>query len=495
MDPTATTKGIARLETGIPGVDALTRGGFPLGRSTLVGGSAGTGKTIMASQFLIAGIERYEQPGVFVALEETPSDLQDNMRGLGWDIASHIDSGMWAFVDGAPRGGEDFFAGGAFDLQPLADQIIAAAKRIEAKRVSIDSIAALLARFPDAGTIRREMYRLIAKLREQQITALITAERVDEDQDSISRFGVEEFVVDSVILLRNRSEDARRRRTIEILKLRGGAHFSGEFPFSVGETGITAIPVGTMEMTAPSSVERIDSGCEELNRMCGGGYFQDSVAIVSGATGTGKTLTATTFLKGGAQHGHRSLFYGFEESHHQLFRNSKSWGIDLHDFEQRGLVRLRCQFPESGSLEDHLNHIRRDIVEFKPQRIVVDSISALQRIGSDHAFREFVIGLTSLIKHHQVAGLYTTTSEQLIGGTSVTGQHISTLTDTIIMLSYAERESRLSRGMTVLKMRGSPHEKSIREFTISEKGMEIGGPLGGVFHVFGSLQSSRSSDS
>jgi circadian clock protein KaiC len=471
-------EGVERLETGIPGVDALTKGGFPKRRTTLACGTSGSGKTLIAMQFLVEGIKHYDTPGVFVALEESPEDITRNVQGMGWDIQKMIDDGKWVYVDGAIRHPEDEnYLGGDFDLQPLVDRIIAAIKRVGADRVSVDSLSALLCRFSDSGLIRREMFRLTQALREAGVTSLITAERIQDGNNEITRYGVEEYVVDNVVILRNRSDETRRRRTIEILKLRGGAHATGEFPFSITDSGLQAIPVGTMSLTSPSTGTRISSGNELLDEMCGGGFFQDSVSIVAGATGTGKTLTATTFLKGGANEGQRSLFFGFEESQPQIFRNAHSWGIDLEGYHKSGNLKMQCAFPESGSLEDHLNEIRHNLEHFEPQRIVVDSISALQRIGSDHAFREFVIGLTSVIKQHQVAGLYTTTSEQLIGGNSVTGQHISTLTDAIIMLRYAEMKSRLSRGITVLKMRGSPHEKMIREFDISEQGMNIGEPF------------------
>ncbi len=481
---------VRRTPSGLPGVDALTRGGFPYGRSTLVCGTAGAGKTVFSVQFLIEGIRKFDQTGVFVAFEETPEDIRRNMRGFGWDIAELEDAGKLAFVDGTPRADEDEkIASGDFDLGALRARIRYAIEKVEASRVSIDSLASLLQRFPNEGVIRREMFRITQMLRELKVTSLLTAERVAERGD-ISRFGVEEYVVGSVVVIRNLAETMRRRRTLEVLKMRGGDHATGEYPFAITRNGIKAIPLGTMTLSQPSSDKRITSGCTELDAMCNGGFFQDAVAIVSGATGTGKTLTSMHFIHGAAMDGDKAVLFAFEESRSQLIRNARGWGIDLETMEREGLIKIFCQFPESASLEEHLAQIRDVLDEFEPDRVVVDSISAMQRIGTDDAFREFVIALTSITKERQIAGLYTTTSEQLIGSQNVTGQHISTLTDTIIMLRYIEDQAQMLRAITVLKMRGSKHDKTIRQFDITDKGMQIGNPMtgtGGVFQTRGRL--------
>ncbi|HUP87737.1 MAG TPA: ATPase domain-containing protein, partial [Longimicrobiales bacterium] len=238
------------------------------------------------------------------------------------------------------------------------------------------------------------------------------------------------------------------------------------------------------ELRQKSSSVRISSGDAQLDEMCGGGFFQDSVILVSGATGTGKTLTVTQFMKGGAQANERCLLLAFEESQEQLYRNAAGWGVDFDKMERDGLLRVICDYPEVSNLEDWLVNIQDMIEEFKPARVAVDSLSALERVGSPKAFREFVIGLTSFLKQKEITGVVTSTTASLLGGASITETHISTLTDSIILLRYVEMYGEMKRGMTVLKMRGSIHEKSIRELTIDADGMHLGRPFR---HVTGIL--------
>jgi circadian clock protein KaiC len=265
---------------------------------------------------------------------------------------------------------------------------------------------------------------------------------------------------------------------VEILKFRGTAHQKGSFPFTViPGRGIVMIPLSAMELKQRSSNLRITSGNAELDRMCGGGFFRDSIILVSGATGTGKTLMATTFMAAGAQRGERALLFAFEESRDQLFRNAEGWGIDFEQMEKDGLLRVVANYPEVTSLEDQLIAMQAEIERFKPQRIAVDSLSALERVSTLRGFREFVISLTSFIKHQEIVGLYTSTTSTLLGGSSITEAHISTITDSIILLRYVELFGEMRRGLTVLKMRGSIHDKEIREFAIDNRGMHIGRPF------------------
>jgi circadian clock protein KaiC len=281
-----------------------------------------------------------------------------------------------------------------------------------------------------------------------------------------------------VVLLRNVIQDEKRRRTIEVLKFRGARHQRGEFPATIlSETGFIVVPLSATELKQRSSDVRITSGVPRLDEMCGGGLFRDSITLVSGATGTGKTLLVSEFIKGGLESGEKVLFFAFEESRDQLFRNATGWGIELDDMERSGRLKLFCQYPETTGPEEHLVDIKAAIDAFKPNRIAIDSLSAVERVSAGKSFREFVLGLTSYIKDHDIAGLFTVSSERLVGGLSITDTHISTVTDTIILLRYLERRGEIRRGITVLKMRGSAHDKSIREFTIDGHGMHIGEPL------------------
>jgi circadian clock protein KaiC len=440
-------KPVQKLPTGIPSFDMIAEGGLPQNRTTLISGTAGSGKTVFAVQFLATGVDLGEH-GVFVTFEESPADIRQNMRSFGWDLELWEQQGSFAMVDASPDPETEIIESGTFDLGALLARVEHAVRKVKAKRVSIDSLGAMFSQFSDQSIVRRELFRIGSALKRMGVTAIMTAERTD-DYGAIARYGVEEFIADNVMVLRNVLGDEKRRRTIEILKFRGTDHQKGE-----------------------------------LDQMCGGGFFRDSVILLSGATGTGKTLNVTQFLAGGASIGERCLLLAFEESRAQLFRNATGWGIDFEKMESDGLLRVACDYPEVAGLEDWLVRIKAIVEEFKPRRVALDSLSALERGGSIKGFREFVIGLASFLKHQEITGLFTSTTESLMGGASITESHISTLTDSIILLRYVETFGEMKRGITVLKMRGSPHDKDIREFTIDGEGMHVGRPFR---HVTGIL--------
>lgn len=467
---------IEKLAVGIAGFDVIALGGLPRGRTTLVVGSAGSAKTVFAAQFLAEGIARGEN-GVFVTFEEPPADVRRNLLGFGWDVEGWERAGKWASVDASPRPEDEAIITGDYDMGALLARIEHSIRAISAQRVAMDSLGAIFARFADTGTIRRELIRVVTTIRELGVTAIMTAERTNEHGE-ISRFSVEEFVADNVLILRNVLEDEKRRRTMEILKFRGTTHQKGEYPFTISPGhGIQLLPLSAMELTARSSTTRITSGIAALDEMCGGGFFRDSIILVSGATGTGKTLMVTEFVDGGVAAGERCLLFAFEESHDQLVRNASGWGVDFEAMERNGLLRVVCAYPEVRGLEEHLLRMRDTIDEFRPNRVAVDSLSALERVSSVKTFREFVIGLTSFMKEKEVAGLFTSTTPSLMGGESITEAHISTITDSIVLLRYVETFGEMRRGLTVLKMRGSRHDKDIREFAIDGDGMHIGRPF------------------
>ena len=391
----------AKIATGILGFDVFSEGGLPEGRTTLISGTAGSGKTIFSSQFLAEGIKQ-GQNGVFVTFEESPKMLRKNVRGFDWDIQQWENEGKWIFVDASPLDRNVALISGEYDLDPLIARLKYAVEKVNAKRVAMDSLGSVFSYVPDAAQVRSVLFKLARILREMEITAVLTSERTT-DYGEISRFGIEEFVADNVIIMRNVLLEERRRRTIEILKYRGVSHQHGEFPFTiVSDQGIVVIPFSTDVLKRKSLSDRITSGNEDLDTMCGGGWFKGSIVLVSGATGTGKTLTATEFINGGVQNAEKCLLFAFEESKDQLLRNALSWGVDYEQMEQEGKLKIVCRYPETMRLETHFIYMREEIERFQPQRVAIDSISALERVSTFKGFREFLLTINTLFKENGI---------------------------------------------------------------------------------------------
>ncbi|MBV9386777.1 MAG: circadian clock protein KaiC, partial [Chroococcidiopsidaceae cyanobacterium CP_BM_ER_R8_30] len=285
--------GIRKIRTMIEGFDDISHGGLPLGRTTLVSGTSGTGKTLFSIQFLYNGIVQFDEPGVFVTFEESPDDIIKNAYSFNWNLQSLIDEGKLFILDASPDPeGQDVV--GSFDLSALIERLQYSIRKYKAKRVSIDSITALFQQYEAAAVVRREIFRIVARLKQMGVTTIITTERTEE-YGAVARFGVEEFVSDNVVIVRNVLEGERRRRTVEILKLRGSTHMKGEYPFTITSEGVNIFPLGAMQLTQRSSNVRVSSGVKTLDEMCGGGFFKDSIILATGATGTGKTLLVSMF--------------------------------------------------------------------------------------------------------------------------------------------------------------------------------------------------------
>ncbi len=471
---------IVKRPTGIVGFDKVAYGGLPSGRTTMLAGTAGSGKTLFALQYLVEGVRKYGETGVLVTFEESPKALIANVASFGWNLQALIDEGKIAVVDASPEPGDRPLGTRDFVLMALMARIEHAAKKVNAQRIILDAVGSIFPQLSDAQSVRRELGRIAEGLRRLELTALLTTERAFED-GPISRHAVEEFVADNVVILRNRLESEKRRRTIEILKYRGCTHQNGEYPFTADpDEGITVLPLSAIELTQESSDVRVTSGNLELDKMCGGGVFRDSVILVSGATGAGKTLMVTEFTEAAQTRGERALLFAFEESREQLFRNATSWGVDFAAAEKAGALKVVCRYPESMGLEDHLIQMKRDVANFNPHRIAVDSVSALERVSTLRSFREFVIGLTSYVKQQQIAAMFTNTTSMLLGSESITETHISSITDSIMLLRYVEILGQVRRGIALLKMRGSWHDKQIREYVITDDGMSIKEAFRGV---------------
>ncbi|QEC49846.1 circadian clock protein KaiC [Baekduia soli] len=468
---------VGRVASGVEGLDPVTGGGLPHRRLTLVSGTAGSGKTLLAVQFLAAGILDHDEPGVFVTFEERPSEIARNFRSLGWDVERWERDGAWTFVDASPDLEPETVVSGDYDLSSLVLRVRHAVQRSGAARVAIDSTGALVDQFGNAQVARRALFQIGTELQRLGVTAVMTAERPD-DYGAVTRFGFEEFVADNVVILRNALADEKRRRTVEVLKLRGGAHLKGEHLFTIRPgRGMIVVPQEVLSFGYASSHQRLGSGVPELDRMCGGGLLARSLVLVSGPTGVGKSLLASHFAAGGALDGQRGLLFSFEESRDQLARNAAAWGIDFDALEADGRMRVVAQAPEAASLEDHLLHLKQVMAEFAPDRIAIDSLTALRRVATVKSFREYLLGLSFHIKEQSLLGLMTATSREPSGLDLSGDLHMSTVSDAIIVMQYVADHGRVGRAINVMKVRGSDHDKDIREFLIDDTGMHIAGRL------------------
>lgn len=466
-----------RLATGIPGFDTIAGGGIVAGRSAILVGTSGSGKTIFGLQFLVEGVRQFGETGVLVTFEEVPEDIARNSDGFGWDVSARVAAGALTIIDASP---ETATSDEEFDFDALVSQLRTAVENVGAKRVVLDSIGALFPQFRDPFAVRRGLRHIIETLRPLGVTTLISAERSDE-YGRVARFEVEDFVVDGIIILRHPLERRTRSRTIEVLKLRGRSHLTGEYPFSIGaQRGIEVIPRPVVEIKQEASSERVSTGNEELDRVCGGGYFRDSVVLVSGSTGTGKTLLGCEFVKAASDRGERALFFSFEESRSQLLRNAASWGIDLARCEREGSLRLEFRRAERMLLEDLLLELRGIVEEYQPKRIAIDGLTTLERSSLPEAFREFWVSLIGFMKERDITVVFSSTRTLGMDDESTTEAHISTMTDVILVMRYVEGGGEAHRGLLVLKMRGTEHEKRVREYRITSSGLSIEGPMKSV---------------
>jgi len=477
---------LEKVPTKITGFDVIAHGGIPKGRTTLVSGTSGSGKTIFAMQFIVGGVGMGEK-GVFVTFEETPKDISRNMKSFGWDLDKEIKKGNFLFVDASPSEDETIEVGD-FDLGAFLARIMHAVDKIGATRVAIDSISALFPRYSDQAVIRRELYRIASNLKKKGVTTILTAERVIEKEGQVGRFGVEEFVSDNVILLHNYLDDLRgdRKRSIEILKFRGTTHETQDTPLLVLSDGMNVFPRPKPSYKGHlSSNKKLTIGIDGIDKMFFGGVYENSTTLVTGASGAGKTVSSMSFIMEGAKKGEKGLLIAFEESDEQLYRNAESFGWDLRSAVKSGMVNLFTSIPEELKPEEHFKRIKDIVEETNIKRFVIDSLSALERIYVPDKFREFVIGLNAYLKSKEVTSLMTNTTASLLDVAQITETHLSTATDNIILLKYIEIDGQMKRALAVIKARGSDHDKVLREVFIDSRGMHLGEPFYGVEGLMG----------
>ena len=460
---------LPKCPTGIQGLDEITGGGFPRGRPTLVCGGAGCGKTLMAAEFLVRGATQFGEPGVLMSFEETSRELESNVESLGFDLGGLIRRKQ-IVIDYVHVNPAEFQESGEYDLEGLFVRLNYAIDSIGAKRVVLDTLEALFAGLKSESILRNELRRLFRWLKEKGVTAVITAER---GKEQLTRHGLEEYVSDCVILLDHRVNDQVATRNLRVVKYRGALHGTNEFPFLIGSEGISVLPITSLSLDHQISSERIATGIPRLDSMLGGrGFFRGSSILLTGTPGTGKTIVSSNFVHAACKRGERTLFFSFEESPNQIMRNMHSIGLHLEPLVKRGLLRFHSARPSLYGLEMHLATMFREISLFKPQVVIVDPVTSLMDSGTSAECRGMVTRLVDYLKAGQVTTLFTSLTH---GGLSLdqSEANMSSLMDSWLLLQDLEGNGERNRVLYVLKARGMAHSNQVREFLISDRGIDL----------------------
>lgn len=458
---------IAKAPTGISGLDAITGGGLPAGRPTLLAGAAGCGKTLFGVTFLVNGATRYDEPGVFMSFEERESDLIENVRSLGYDLPGLV-ADRKLVIDHVRVERSEIEESGEYDLEGLFVRLGYAIDQVKAKRVVLDTLEALFSGLGDGPVLRAELRRLFAWLKERGVTAIITGERGGGNQ--LTRYGIEEYVSDCVISLDNRVTDQITTRRLRVVKYRGSAHGSNEFPFLIDASGISVLPITSAGMAHSISNKVVSSGVAGIDAMLGrGGFYGGSSVLVSGTSGTGKTAFSSYFADAACKRGEKAIFFSFEESPEQIVRNTRSLGLDLQAHADAGLLRFESARPSLFGLEMHLTLMNRLIEEVSPSVVVVDPISALRGpVAEVHAM---LLRLVDLLKSKGVTAFFTNLVAK--GEEDETEHGLSSLMDTWIGLHDIESDGERNRGLYILKSRGMSHSNQIREYLLGPQGIGL----------------------
>jgi circadian clock protein KaiC len=461
--------GIAKAPTGISGLDELTFGGLPAGRPTLVCGGPGCGKTLLAATFLVRGAVDYGEPGVFMTFEENVSDLVKNVASLGYDLDTLVAQNKIA-IDYVYLERTEIEETGEYDLEGLFIRLGHAIARIRARRVVLDTIETLFGGLSDAAVLRAELRRLFNWLKEKGVSAIVTGERGD---GQLTRHGLEEYVSDCVILLDHRVQNQLSTRRLRVVKYRGSSHGTNEYPFLIDDQGISVIPVTSAGLDHAVSDERISSGIPGLDEMTGGhGFYRGSSILVSGMAGSGKTSVAAHFVDAACGRGEHCLFFGFEESPAQIVRNMRSIGLGLEQWIERGLLRFSASRPSLFGLEMHLAKMHREIAEFAPRTVVVDPISSLMQAGVPSDVQTMLLRLLDYLKAEQITALFTNLTHGMTE-MGVTDAGVSSLMDSWLLLLNREAAGEYNRQLYLLKSRGMAHSNQVREFVLSDHGVEL----------------------
>jgi circadian clock protein KaiC len=460
---------IGKSRTGIAGLDEVTYGGLPKGRPTLLCGSAGCGKTLFGMTFLYNGAVEYGEPGVFLAFEERPEDLIKNVGSLNFDVERLISEKKLA-IDHVELERTKIAESGEYDLEGLFIRLGYAIDSIGAKRVVVDTIETLFSGLENEQLLRSELRRLFEWLKEKGVTAIITGER---GEGTLTRYGLEEYVADCVILLDNRIHDQLTTRRLRIVKYRGSAHGTNEYPFIIDEQGVTVMPITSSGLEHGAATERVSTGIPDLDQMLEGkGYYKGSSILVSGMAGSGKSTVAAQFADSICASGKRCVYFAMEESPHQVIRNMRSIGMDLQKWIDKNLLWFSARRPSLFGLETHLATMYRDVTDFDPAAVIVDPMSALLNAGVSHDVHSMVLRLVDFLKSRGVTALFTNlgTGAGEVAGTEI---QISSLMDTWLLLYNRETNGEHNRQLYLLKSRGMAHSNQVREFILSSEGIKL----------------------
>ena len=461
---------IVKLETGVPGLDTLTLGGIPEGRTTLVAGRSGTGKTILGLQ-VATHLASRGYPAVILGVEEAVDDLAETARGLGFGADALIAARALTFADARPPVAGTTLVSGDYDLFGLVHRIEGYVRQIGAKVIVLDSITALFSPRPPEHLLRAHFLHLVQTFRRLGLTALILAEGATAAHE-FTALDVEDYLCDLVLVLRNVMDGERRRRSIEVHKYRRSAHYKGEYPCTITTRGLSIFPLDARERPEVEEMVRYSSGLPGLDEMTYGGWLRNSIMLVRGPTGSGKTMLSGLYARAGALRGERVVYYGFEEPRPILLRNFKQIGLDMTDMLAQGKLRVQCRYPEATSMEDLLIDLRVGLEEFEPELVVFDSISSIEHATCEKGFRQFMIGLASLLREHGRSALLTQT---VAAGESSdqSAPYLSTVADAILAMDYSPHGVELDRTMRVIKMRGSGHETHPYRLFIESGGLRV----------------------
>ncbi len=468
MDQTTLTS-LSKSPTGIRGLDEITYGGFPQGRPTLVCGGAGCGKTLLGMEFLIRGILDYAETGVFVTFEESPGELARNFTSLGVDLNVLVNDKKLA-LEHVQVERSEIEETGEYNLEGLFIRLANAIDSVGARRLVLDTIEALFSALPNEFILRSELRRLFRWLKDHGVTAVITGERGEK---TLTRYGLEEYVADCVIVLDHRLTDQIATRRLRIVKYRGSIHGADEYPFLIDEHGISVLPVTSLHLRHTVSTERISSGVARLDAMLGGeGYYRGSSILVSGTAGTGKTSLAASFAHAACARGERCLYMAYEESEPQVVRNMRSIGVDLQPWIDGDLLKIVAARASAYGLELHLATIHNAITQCHPRVVVIDPISSLMSVGSYLEVSAMLTRLVDHLKTQQITAFLTSLTH--FGGTlEATDIHMSSLIDTWLGLYSVESSGERNRLLYLLKSRGMAHSNQVREFLITDQGIEL----------------------